>query len=336
MCNRKFTLITALVLCVSLLTACASTADVLDDQVNLLASQYSDYIPPSAGDMSSVLDTLDMMLDQYVSGLQKPAIGDIQQTTVGQDQSDLFQTMDGDFKTIDDMKACILQAMTDTRQDVSFYIDAGIYSNDVLYDVIFNQLCEEYMIETMGVQQYSVTTMAADGNKTAVEVRFSYFRDQYTLDKVKEMKDQTLAKAKQIVRDLDLANKSTADAIYAVNQYLCDNCIYPATEPYSCESHSPYGALIEQSAVCEGYARAAQLIFSLCSIDSYYVVGDTPQGGHAWNLVKVDGQYYQLDVTWNDVDSQPNMYYLVTDDYMSLSRTWDRQKYPVSAITPYK
>ena len=87
--------------------------------------------------------------------------------------------------------------------------------------------------------------------------------------------------------------------------------------------------------VCEGFAKATQLLFTLCGVESYYVIGDTPTGGHGWNIVKVNGNYYQLDVTWNDADGSPNQYFLVTDDYMSLSRTWDRSKYPKTSNKPY-
>ena len=326
-----------LVVLVFLLAGCQSPVDVMDDQAMLWEDQYN-ALGPTGGKNDSVLDTLDMMLDQYVSGLKKPLPQDIQQTKLDKDDDDAvdhFQSVDNDCDTVEEMKQCILAALTDTKGSVSFYANGTWFNADVLYDVIFNQICEEYMIETMGMQEYSYYYMPESDTRTAVDLNFKYFQDKYTLDQVKDMKDQTLAKAKEVIRDLDLANKSTFEAVELVNQYLCDHCVYPATEPYSCESHSPYGALIEQSAVCEGYARAAQLIFMLCGIDSYYVVGDTPGGGHAWNLVKVDGLYYQLDVTWNDVDSQPNMYFLVTDDYMSLSRTWDQTKYPASANNPY-
>ena len=334
--KNKISLLLVFILCFSVFFGCANPADVLDENVDDLQSDYLNYTGEQGTVPPSVLDTLDMMLDEYVSDLQKPDKDDIQHTDIDPgDDTDLFKDVDNDCVATDEMRTCLLQALTDTEDYVEFYIDASAFSSDILYDVIFNQLCEEYMIETLGMQSYSYTTMPVQQNRYAVKVDFEYFKGKYSLDEVKEMKVQTLDKAKEIVRTLDLANKSEADCVYAVNEYLCDNCVYPDSEPYSSESHTPYGSLIEKSAVCDGYARAAQLIFSLCNVESYFVVGDTPAGGHAWNLVKVDGEYYQLDVTWNDVDSSPNMYLLVTDDYMSLSRTWDRQKYPASSKKPY-
>lgn len=337
MLKKLLYLLLAVVLCASLI-GCSSNADQLDKQLDIFVSDYESGYTPTSDDELSVLDTLDMILDQYVSGLEKPDFDDIQQTVIDPDDSDStehFKDVSNNCKTIDEMKAVIIKALSETASVAEFYIDASVYTNEILYDVVFNQICEEYMIETLGMQRYSTITMNTAQNTVAVKITFSYFDDKYSLDEVKNMKKQTLAAAKEVIRELDLANKDTYGKIIAVNQYLCETCVYPEKEPYSKESHSPYGALIEKSAVCEGYARAAQLIFSLCEVESYYVTGDTSAGGHAWNMVKIDNEFYHLDSTWNDVDSQPNMYLLVTDDFMSLSRTWNRNKYPASAKKAY-
>lgn len=57
-------------------------------------------------------------------------------------------------------------------------------------------------------------------------------------------------------------------------------------------------------------------------------------GGHAWNLVQLDGEWYQMDVTWNDGGNWQE-FFLVTDDFMRQSRTWNESQYPVSADKAY-
>ena len=333
--KRIVSILAALAMLLALLTGCGP-ADILDDQVNNLAAGYVDYTPVDPADRPSVLDRLDLMLDEYVSGLQKPSIDDLQQNTIDpSDQGDLFQSVTSDCYSLADMKAVLLKALADTEGAVEFTIDASLFTFDVLYDVVFNQICEEYMIETLGMQKYQATCMPTLGGRVAVRVDYIYLNNKYSLDEIKAFKQQTLTEAQNLVKTLDLTNKSDYDCAFAVNEYLCQKCVYPPQEPYECEEHTPYGALILGSCVCEGYARSAQLLFSLAGKESYYVTGDTPQGGHAWNLIKVDGQFYQLDITWNDADV-PNLdYFLVTDEFMSLSRTWNRQKYPASAKKPY-
>ncbi len=59
---------------------------------------------------------------------------------------------------------------------------------------------------------------------------------------------------------------------------------------------SVYGVLVNKKAVCAGYAKAMQYLLNRCGIECLYVTSDT----HAWNIVKLEGDYYHLDVTWGD------------------------------------
>ena len=66
------------------------------------------------------------------------------------------------------------------------------------------------------------------------------------------------------------------------------------------------GPFIEGKAVCEGYARAMQYLLQKCGGECAEVVGDIRKGPnrhggpHAWNIIKIDGDYYHLDTTWDD------------------------------------
>ncbi|MBR7133798.1 MAG: hypothetical protein IKD04_09740 [Clostridia bacterium] len=59
---------------------------------------------------------------------------------------------------------------------------------------------------------------------------------------------------------------------------------------------SIYGVFVNKKAVCAGYAKATQYLLNLCGIECTYVTSDT----HAWNMVKLEGDYYHLDTTWGD------------------------------------
>lgn len=74
-------------------------------------------------------------------------------------------------------------------------------------------------------------------------------------------------------------------------------------------AHSIVGVMDGDSstdAVCEGYAKAYQLVLNALGINNVYVVGigydsNGNGGGHAWNMVELDDrQYYWVDVTWDD------------------------------------
>jgi hypothetical protein len=59
---------------------------------------------------------------------------------------------------------------------------------------------------------------------------------------------------------------------------------------------SIYGVFVDRKAVCVGYAKAFQFLLTLLGIECTYVTSET----HAWNLLKLEGDYYHLDVTWGD------------------------------------
>ena len=71
-------------------------------------------------------------------------------------------------------------------------------------------------------------------------------------------------------------------------------------------AHNAYGALVEGKAVCEGYAEAYQFLLQCAGLQSFIVTGSSmnPATGipevHAWNMVRVDGRYYHVDLTWDD------------------------------------
>lgn len=71
-------------------------------------------------------------------------------------------------------------------------------------------------------------------------------------------------------------------------------------------AHNAYGALVENQAVCEGYAESLQYLLQRVGIQSVEVLGSSinpstqKQENHAWNIVRIDGEYYLIDLTWDD------------------------------------
>ena len=141
-----------------------------------------------------------------------------------------------------------------------------------------------------------------------------------------------------IANELLLSCQDDFSKVNAVNNFLCGSVYYPYSEPYSMTEHMVYGATVDNCAVCEGYAGAAKAILDKMGVDCMVETGTCINGeGHAWNLVKVDGNWYQMDVTWNDADEAwyQNMYFLVTDEYMRESRSWDYDYFPKTPEEPY-
>lgn len=95
-----------------------------------------------------------------------------------------------------------------------------------------------------------------------------------------------------------------------------------------------YGALVRGVASCVGYAQAMQLLFELHGIPSFVVTGDATNaafsGPHAWNKVRIGGNWYHLDATWNDPVME-NGQQIVSRAYFNLSAA---EIAPSHEITP--
>ena len=63
------------------------------------------------------------------------------------------------------------------------------------------------------------------------------------------------------------------------------------------------GVFLNEKTVCEGYARAYAYLLQKCGVECAECAGMLTReggGGHAWNIMKLDGDYYHMDVTWGD------------------------------------
>ena len=76
------------------------------------------------------------------------------------------------------------------------------------------------------------------------------------------------------------------------------------------------GTLVEGKAVCQGYALAYQYLLNKVGIESKYVASSAMN--HGWNLVKIFGRWYHVDVTWDDpvwdqLGQVKHQYFLLSD-----------------------
>ncbi len=102
---------------------------------------------------------------------------------------------------------------------------------------------------------------------------------------------------------VDSTTMSNFDIAVALHDYLALNAVYDyetyvTNDQENPTSFSAYGILVNKLGVCQGYTLAYNLLLSRCGINVGLVSAPTEQ--HIWNLVEIDGNYYHVDVTWDD------------------------------------
>ncbi len=127
-------------------------------------------------------------------------------------------------------------------------------------------------------------------NKNIVkQIQLSYNGTQNDKNTFYKKADEILKEAK---------NYSTAyDKELFIHDYLIKNVEYDES---AVNNQSAYSALISGRTVCAGYARAFQYLMNRLGIPTYYVTGTSEGEDHAWNIVRLNDGFYNVDVTWDD------------------------------------
>lgn len=117
---------------------------------------------------------------------------------------------------------------------------------------------------------------------------------------------------------------------YEISKILHDRVIDTVTYNFTKNDQNAYGALVEGKAVCNGYARAYQHLMKKVGIPAWYIGGSSinpttnESESHAWNVVKLNGNWYHSDITWDDQITSTFYEYLnVTTDEIIEDHTID-------------
>lgn len=188
----------------------------------------------------------------------------------------------------------------------------------------------------------AVSTRYGDGRDKVIEICLKYY---FPKDVMTGMRTETVNKAVQVIGEIIRPDMKDYEKELAIHDYIVNNTKYDeenvrkGTVPP--ESYTAYGVLVKGRGVCEGYSRAMKKLLDMVNIESEIVSGLGRGRGHAWNIVKIGGEYYHTDVTWDDpvtVDGRNVLghdYFNLTDERMSIEHTWDRNMYPKCDSTTY-
>jgi len=211
--------------------------------------------------------------------------------------------------------------------------DVAIREYNINKDEIVD-LINEIINDTPEIFYYDGFKYSYETSGELVEsVSFIY---SYTFEEIEEMKMELYNKTDWILRNVINDSMNDYEKELAIHDYIINNAVYDIenlnNDTLKHSAYSMYGILIEGKAVCTGYAKTMQYFLDKFNIDNQLIFGDANGQSHVWNLVKLNGEYYHVDVTFDDpVSSQENIlrrnYFNVTDELIKKNHIWNTEEY---------
>ena len=229
----------------------------------------------------------------------------------------------------------------ETHIEFGFYCDQPI---DKAGDVIKNALFEHTKNPVEGdylkfqYRQYKVTRyLVASGSRYC----YLIFMDVvYMTDSAQEV--AVSAAVSSLLGNLGVNSMDSYSKIKTIYNWICQNVSYDYAHVGNTEylkQFSAYGALIEGTAVCQGYAVLLYRLLLESGVDVRVIPGTGNSALHAWNIVELNGVYYNVDSTW-DAGKDSYGYFLCSEnDFLGHVRLDDYRtdafmtSYPMSPKT---
>lgn len=233
---------------------------------------------------------------------------------------------------------------TSDNDNADFYVPKGMVNNSIsrenltedeleLYDEILEAVgtfqgsiplktdAKAYskILELIRIEQFAYTQVSRRWSDINPDTQLFdvYFEYRFDADELSRMNMASENAAKKIMEGIT-EDMDDYDKLKYFHDYLVLNCENSTNDPYA---DTIYGALVKKKALCEGYAKAFSYLCNLADIENVIVTGET-YVNHMWNMVKLNGNWYHVDVTWdNPVDAlhkdYPDVvlyqYFMVTD-----------------------
>lgn len=139
--------------------------------------------------------------------------------------------------------------------------------------------------------------------KTVCEMNYAMTAEEY-----REAQEKMESVCEKIVSGLSDPDNQWQTEL-EIHDYIVENCEYKFDEENGLAYSTAHSVFVNGLAACEGYSKAAKMLFDMVGIESMTVRGEGinkgEKVGHMWNIVNIDGEYYHLDCTWDDPVADP-------------------------------
>lgn len=237
------------------------------------------------------------------------------------------------------LRAVLGTALADLKTQCSFICTGDFYPEVDTISAQLDWLRDNHYLIWMGYGNYTVNRQTFDGiDAVKVTVDIEY-RDDMSLQTLRQWRSETQAAAETLLSTQVALDMPDYEKVLRLHDWIIEHTRYDSVSPDDDDNHMAYGALVQGSCVCQGYAEAFLLMAQAAGLEVHYVTGDAvnsagEQESHAWNAVKVQGEWYMIDLTWDDPLTSDGSdilrydYFLISADQLAQDHTWDRSAFP--------
>ncbi len=190
-----------------------------------------------------------------------------------------------------------------------YYRSATPLGDDAARIAFMSSTLEAALTETDRSTQGDSLRYALGGGTAACEeqadqgvyyYRFTYDMTYYTSA---EQEAELTAAVDALVEDFGFTPATTdAQKIATIYSYITATVTYDYENLHNDShklKHTAYAALINKTAVCQGYAVLFYRLARECGLDARVITGVSQGENHAWNIVRLGDRYYYVDSTWD-------------------------------------
>ena len=200
--------------------------------------------------------------------------------------------------------AAELRAKLIAREDV---ITIGLHWNNA-DNALMSQILDEAFLHTGNpkegdylLRHYGGCTIQMGGRYSGSDyyLVFTYNIVRYYTTTQQEAEVDTAVAA--LLDQLDIWDSSDYEKVKAVYDYICSHVTYDHAGLSGTDftTYSAWKALTQGTSVCQGYANLFYRLMLELDVDCRIISGTGNGGPHAWNIVKLNGLYYNVDATWD-------------------------------------
>lgn len=198
---------------------------------------------------------------------------------------------------------------------------------------------ETYKLEKLG---YYALTVKSDGTILGSTATITYtfdYRSNFKLyravknnklyEKLNDTEKNTLEFFKNVKFQIITDFMTDYEKELAIHDYIVKNFKYVSGEEKE-RYYDVNNFVNEKVGYCEAYAYSFAILATMSGIDNEIIFGSVDNVNHAWNAVKLDGEYYYIDTTFDDGSEDSNKilydFFNLNDTTLAKTHVWDKAR----------